>query len=184
MKCFKHKGCKKYRLEDSPGYHIVRVSMALRQGLRRAFHSEELDVTPDQFGVLSILWEREGVSQRELAETCFKDMANVTRMLDALERKELVHREQNPSDRRSHRLMLTREGRELRRLLVPLARDFREHAFSCLSETEQEELMRMLRTLAAHMGVPSCGAGEMEKNEGQGAPQNGSPPRPSMGKQI
>jgi DNA-binding MarR family transcriptional regulator len=167
MTCFKQKEHGGYRMEDSPGYHIFRVSMALRQGLRRTFQAEGLDVTPDQFGVLFILWEQEGVSQRELAETCFKDMASVTRMIDALERKELVRREPDPSDRRSHRLMLTQEGRDLRRLLVPLAMECREHSFSCLSEADQGELMRMLRTLAAHMGVPSCGVGEMDNRIGK-----------------
>jgi DNA-binding MarR family transcriptional regulator len=173
MTCFKRQDNEGFRLEDSLGYHIFRVSMALRLGLRRAFQAGGLDVTPDQFGVLFILWEQEGISQRELAETCFKDMASVTRMIDALERKELVHRERDQSDRRSYRLMLTRKGRDLRRLLVPLAMECREHSFSCLSEADRGELMRMLRTLAAHIGVPSCGAGEVEKSGSQDAKQGG-----------
>jgi len=140
-----------FRLEDSLGYAIARTARTLKFGLRRAVQAAGLDVTPEQWGILCALWEKEGRSQSELAEITIKDTANITRMIDVMENKGLVFREKDPLDRRTYKIFLTKQGQELQNRLVPVVQCFIERALSCLGRAERDDLMRMINKLYVHV---------------------------------
>lgn len=58
------------------------------------------NLTPEQAGVLRRLGEQEGISQKELSIRMVKDQTNIIRLLDQLEKKNLVRRGPNKEDRR------------------------------------------------------------------------------------
>ena len=72
-----------------------------------------VELTPAQYSVLSLLWQRDGQQFNELASTCCCSPSTITGVVDTLERKGLVARESNPEDRRSLLVRLTDEGRVL-----------------------------------------------------------------------
>lgn len=141
----------KYFLANYPGYVIARTGKAIKFELRRYLREAGIDVTSEQWALLCHLWEQEGRSQKELAELSFKDTANITRMIDVLEGKGIVYREKDPSDRRTYKIYLTSRGRELRGEIMPFVMDLANKAFSCLSEEDQQDLVRMLNTLCNHI---------------------------------
>lgn len=73
----------------------------------------EAGLSPPQYAVLNILWERDGRPFKELAEAQMCTRATITGIIDTLERKGLVVRKPNPTDRRSLLATLTDEGRKL-----------------------------------------------------------------------
>jgi len=75
-----------YRLEDSLGFAIHRTDMRFK--LLGAQFLRPHGLTPEQFGVLATLCNRDGMSQRELADHLVKDRPNITRMLDKLQNKQ------------------------------------------------------------------------------------------------
>ena len=58
------------------------------------------------------------MSQVELAEMTFKDKPNVTRMLEVLERKQLIFRQPDENDRRAYKVFLTEVGQQLKAQLI------------------------------------------------------------------
>jgi len=66
-----------------------------------------------QFDVLAALSEREGMTQRQLAEVLFVTKANVSGLIDRLVEARLVERRTGAQDRRSHALFLTQKGEHL-----------------------------------------------------------------------
>ncbi len=68
-------------------------------------------VTADQYVVLRLLNEADGVTQQELSKSCGSDPTTVGRMLDLLEKKRLVVRRPDDSDRRARLVCLTKGGR-------------------------------------------------------------------------
>ncbi|GAB6057218.1 MarR family transcriptional regulator [Desulfonatronum parangueonense] len=101
-------------------------------------------VTPEQCVVLWQLWNHEGGVQRELASTTFKDMTNMTRILDGLERRQLVVRRRDEHDRRCSRIYLTDEGRALQEGIQRLAGQLAEQAYQGLNWEEIDQLKGML----------------------------------------
>ncbi len=76
------------------------------------FHN--IDLTPEQFLLLDLLWNKGPLSQQELADSLLKDKNSVTKLVDALERKGFVARRQNPNDRRSNTIILTETATKLK----------------------------------------------------------------------
>src|SRR6266852_5125110 len=71
---------------------------------------EPLGLSPRAWGVLSTLVESGPQTQIALANATATDRTAMVYLLDELERRELVHRVRNTSDRRSYLINLTRKG--------------------------------------------------------------------------
>ena len=131
-----------YQLRQTIGFTLFRTSMRLKGEFSRELNP--FDITTEQFAVLGLLWERDALLQRELAELLFKDRPNITRILEKLERKGLVERTPDNLDRRATRVNLTPSGAELEKPLTRLALDFRTGAYRGLTNAEMRELGRLL----------------------------------------
>jgi DNA-binding MarR family transcriptional regulator len=81
---------------------------------------------------------------RELAELLVCDASNVTALADRLERKGLVERELDPSDRRVKALALTAEGRRARQRVLDLMSE-PPPPIAALSVSDQRALRDILR---------------------------------------
>lgn len=70
----------------------------------------EHKVTNSQLGVLMILWEQEGLTQKDMVQTLGIQPASMTFLLKGLENKELIVRKQDVQDTRINRIYLTDKG--------------------------------------------------------------------------
>jgi DNA-binding MarR family transcriptional regulator len=129
---------KVYTVEKSIGFIIYRTALAMKAALQRTLKERGFDITPEQYGILHVLWEEEGLSQREIGNILFKDKPNVSRMLDALERKRLIFRQ--PTNRRRYAVFLTEEGKGLTEKILPIGLELRDKAINGLLVREVEAL--------------------------------------------
>jgi DNA-binding MarR family transcriptional regulator len=86
----------------------------LKQFVAAKLRQMEVPLTPEQFILIDLLWNQGSMSQQQLADQMQKDKNSVTKLVDALERKGFVVREQNRQDRRSNTLMLTEKAEILK----------------------------------------------------------------------
>lgn len=104
-------------------------------------------VTESQFGVLEALWHLGPMPQARLCEKLLVSGSNLTTVIDNLERSGLVHRGENPDDRRAHLVRLSPKGESL------IARAFPAHAarvtalLGALTAAEQQQLGQLCRKL-------------------------------------
>ncbi|MEG9295631.1 MarR family transcriptional regulator [Mangrovibacillus sp. Mu-81] len=103
-----------------------------------SFNMKDFDITPEQWTVLKRLAENDGINQKELAVKAEKDQPTVTRILDILERKELISKQKNEEDRRSFILFITDKGLAVKDELTPFIEDLWEKKI--LSGISEEEL--------------------------------------------
>ncbi len=108
----------------------------------------EAGLTPAQYLVVANLPEKGGRPLGELADVLRCSPSTVTGVVDTMEKKELVAREPNPEDRRSHLLVLTPKGRAIRKS-TPGLEDFYEGCAMGMSKAEFERLRDMLLRLDA-----------------------------------
>jgi DNA-binding MarR family transcriptional regulator len=78
---------------------------------------EQFGVTADQFVVLTLLADEDGVTQRDLVEQAFSDANTIGEMLTRLEKKQFVRRERHPKDGRARCVFLTPKGRKMQKRL-------------------------------------------------------------------
>lgn len=131
-------------LENAPAYRVYRLSRLLRHNLRRILGEAGLDVSPEQYFMLYKLYQKDGVPQAQLADPAFGDYPNMTRMIDGLEKKGLVLRNNDPKDRRRYLIMLTDKGKLQMAALQPIVAREREQINTAFSNEEIMTLMEYL----------------------------------------
>jgi len=142
-----------YLTKDSLGFIIYRTALALKAALQRFFKENGYEVTAEQWAIIRHLWEEDGLSQREVAEKAAKDKPNITRMLDALEKKHLIFRQPDPQDRRKYCIYLTKDGRQLYDRLSPLAHSLRQQVMANLTDPEIDALKATLLKIYQNIGA-------------------------------
>jgi DNA-binding MarR family transcriptional regulator len=111
----------------------------------------DTDLTPPQYFVLTLLWDKDGRAFKELAGAVGCSRATMTGIADTLERKGLVTREPNPHDRRSLLVKLTERGRALRETTPTLDTIFKRCCVG-LEPDEVRQLSRLLKRLNESLG--------------------------------
>lgn len=133
-------------LKSLLGYHLRRAQVAVFQHFTETMG--EADITPGQFGVLSVIAGNAGLSQTQLGNALGIDRSTVVAVIDRLEARGLVTRASAPNDRRSHALRLSPSGQQMLRRLEEMVRAHERHIARALSAEEQRLLIRLLDRVA------------------------------------
>ncbi|MEI1277764.1 MarR family transcriptional regulator [Leptospira venezuelensis] len=100
----------------------------------------ETDLTVEQWFLLNRLSLFKSVSQTDLVDKTFKDRPNITRLLDGLEKKGLVVRQDNPDDRRKFTISITKAGKSLLEKTIPFMLEARKIVYKGLKAEDLEVL--------------------------------------------
>jgi DNA-binding MarR family transcriptional regulator len=110
------------------------------------------DVALGHWTFLRILWERDGLTKRELSNEAGVADPTTVIALRGMEELGYVRLEQRPDNRKNVYVFLTAEGRKLRRKLVPVAEEVNAVALAGLPEadvaTARRALLSMIDNLA------------------------------------
>src|SRR4029079_981978 len=90
-----------------------KASTAIARRLQKKFNSANLNLTIEQWSVLYHLWKQDGISQQELCNASYRDKPSITRLVDNLEKLQLVKRVSSESDRRMNLIYLTGRAQKL-----------------------------------------------------------------------
>ena len=104
-------------------------------------------LTTSQFGVLEALYHLGPLCQKDLARKILKSTGNMTLVIDNLEKRSLVKRERDDSDRRYYRIHLTEKGDAMMSTLFPRHAALINDEMSCLTDREKVELSRLCKKL-------------------------------------
>ncbi|WP_407181034.1 MarR family winged helix-turn-helix transcriptional regulator [Bradyrhizobium sp. STM 3562] len=100
------------RLEDCLSFLIGKAQQQVTKASREAL--APYGVTPVQFAILKVLWERDGLNGAELCARLVLDSATVTGLIDRMEAGGWLERRADPGgDRRMSRVYLTKKGAQL-----------------------------------------------------------------------
>lgn len=137
-------------IEESLGYLISITGQRYKNEAWRRLRS--FGITLEQWLVLNSLAMDEGICQRELAQRIDKEQPNTTRILDNMERKELIRRSPDPSDRRAFLVFLTEKGKCFLEELLPVAQQLRDESIKGFSESEIKIARELLQKFLANLG--------------------------------
>ncbi|WP_164975372.1 MarR family winged helix-turn-helix transcriptional regulator [Flavobacterium piscinae] len=104
-------------------------------------------ITINQILMLIQIEKRPEISQVELSELLFKDVASITRMTELLVKRDFLLRAENKDDRRKKDLRITDKGKTIIELAIPIIKKNRNIALAGLNQEEQENLFKALNTI-------------------------------------
>lgn len=140
--------------EATIGYLIHEVAKGFRRRFEDAARRHEL--TLPQWRAISELARKGGVSQVMLAAAIDADPMTVSGILDRLEKRGLVRREQDPGDSRAKVVQLTPAGHDLFRTAKSVGVDLYQDAIKGLSQAELDALASGLGRIRDNLnGLPA-----------------------------
>ena len=136
--------------EDRLAHLVKDATRALVRALQMRL--VEHGVSFGHWTFLRILWERDGLTQRELSEQAGVMEPTTFSALKAMEKLGYVTRRQMPENRKNIYVFLTPKGRALKAKLVPLAEDVNRIAVAGIAPEDiarsREILLAIIENLA------------------------------------
>lgn len=139
--------------EESIGRQIYVCGQAMRNYADQRLKNH--DLTVEQLHILKQLLVANGQTQRRLCEGAGKSPANITRILDRLEKKGRINRKKNPDDRRSTLVFLTEDGETLLTEVKALFEGFHPRVVAGVSLEKQKIVMNVLSRILQNIIVLS-----------------------------
>ena len=139
----------KLSLQDYISIFIHQTDLTLTNYIKTKL--DPFNIAPEQNLIMMLLWEKDGMTQNEIAEKLYKDKTNIARMASNLENKGFIQRVPNQEDRRSLKLYLTAKGKELGQSVIPMAEEFNQQVCKGITDDELKELRRILGKMRDNM---------------------------------
>ncbi len=134
-------------LTNSFGTLIERTLRKIKQRYIQTFKDAGIDITPEQWALLDKLYQTNGISQNKLANGTYKNAPTVSRIIDLLCKKGWTKRSRSEHDRRSYKIFLTSEGKNIVEILVPKVTHLRKLGWENISEEEYKVFVRIMNQL-------------------------------------
>jgi DNA-binding MarR family transcriptional regulator len=112
-----------------------------------------LRLSPPQAGILGVLRKSGGLSQQGLAEVLHMHPSGLVAIIDELEERGLVKRQNSLDDRRTYELHLTDKGQAALRDIGRVGQEHNESLCAALSQREREQLTEFLQRIANEQGL-------------------------------
>ncbi|MCP3872359.1 MAG: MarR family transcriptional regulator [Desulfobacteraceae bacterium] len=123
-------------IDSSIAYLVGRTSRSIIKRLTKKFSDAGFDVSYEQWSILVHLYRKDGQTQQELSNIAVKDKAAITRLLNVLEKKNIVLRVPDRNDKRSKLVYLTNKAKDFKTDLIAVVEELLEEAEQGISSEE------------------------------------------------
>ncbi len=132
----------KYQLDHNIGFLVNDISRLISTEYNKIM--KPLGLTRAQWRVIVHLHRSDGLTQSELAELLDVGKVSVGGLIDRLEHSDWVERRDDPQDRRSNRVYLTRKGRAIEKKMEKTGRELTRQTLRDLGPDERAQLVDLL----------------------------------------
>jgi len=122
-------------------------------------------MTADQFVLLALLADKDGITQQELTQRASSDPNTVRAMLVRMENSGIVARQRHPADGRARRVTLTRKGRRAYAKLSAEIKPLQDVLLSPFQAKEAKRLVTFLGRISGAMMQCERGRQTIKENE-------------------
>lgn len=136
--------------QDSPGFLLWQTTLVWQRQIKQAL--ETYEISHPQFVIMAtLLWfeaHKFETTQVLLINWTKLDKMTVSQSLKRLSAKGFVNRVEHKVDTRAKSVSLTKKGKDMVRVLVPIVERIDHGFFGQLAQTEQKNLIQILAKLA------------------------------------
>jgi MarR family 2-MHQ and catechol resistance regulon transcriptional repressor len=137
--------------------NIYYTASCLKKRAGEFFHP--FGLTDVQFNLMMLLQHqsasKEGLSQAQLSDMMLVNRANITSLIDRMEKAGLVVRTSAPDDRRYNVIKLTGHGKKLLVRVEPLYAAEVKKVMAVLKDTDQKRMITMLEKIRRNISSAS-----------------------------
>ncbi len=142
---------KKDLLKSRIGMKLVRVGKMTRALAIQKFKCEKLEITPEQFTVLTAIIDHDGLYQRQISALTLKDRPNITRIVNILEKMELVTRTSDVNKRKIYKINITSKGKAIHEKIVPSVLELWQDSVRGVSDEDLQNCLTVLNKIKTNL---------------------------------
>jgi MarR family transcriptional regulator for hemolysin len=140
-----------YDYQNSPGFLIHRTGRIFAKSLDVELRSK-VGVTFGQWKIIVMLSERDGLTQKEIADKIGVEGPTLIPMIDKMEKDGFLRREADPDDRRNNKIRRTQKAELMWEKMTECALEVRKRAMKNIRTEEVEILRSVLNKICDNLG--------------------------------
>ena len=142
---------KKDLLKSRIGMKLVRVGKMTRALATPRFKKEKFEITPEQYTVLTAIIDHDGLYQRQMSALTLKDRPNITRIVNILEKMELVTRTSDVNKRKIFKINITEKGKAAYKQALPTVLDLWQYSVKGVCDNDLETCLKVLNKIKTNL---------------------------------
>lgn len=123
-------------IKNRIGSMIFATGVLVRGLSSQTFTEKKVGISPEQYLILLLIIENEGMYQRQISEITLKDRANVARIVSILQKKELIEKITDSNGKRIYKIIATKKGKELTKKIEPIDKELRKIITNDITDEE------------------------------------------------
>ncbi|MEY6433643.1 MarR family transcriptional regulator [Thioalkalicoccus limnaeus] len=147
----------RFSKDDSAGFLVNHLARLFARDLQARI--KPLGLSTGTFPALLVLWEGDGLTQRELIDRLDVEQPTMTHTLARMERDGLIRRDQDPADGRVRRIWLTESARALEAPATAAAAQVNTSALEQLSPEERAAFLALIRKVILGLQAEAAASG-------------------------
>ena len=125
-------------MKSNSGFYIIRIKQVNTRLLNKFLAQKNITAFNGEQGrILHVLWENDGISNRELSKKSGLAMSSLTTMLERMEEKKLLERRVDENDKRKILIFLTDYAKSLKSEYDEISDKMTEISFEGISDEER-----------------------------------------------
>ena len=137
--------------EESIGAQMAIALQLMKRKNHHALTEAGYKITMEQLAILEMLSFHGDMNMTQLSTITWKQNANITRIVDKLEKQKLVVRKAVEGDRRANLLCITEKGKQLFNQVIPIIVKSHKAITSCLTKEEEEITIKSMIKITKHL---------------------------------
>ena len=125
-------------MKSNSGFYIGRIKQVNTRLLNKFLAQKNITAFNGEQGrILHVLWENDGISNRELSKKSGLAMSSLTTMLERMEEKKILERSVDENDKRKILIFLTDYAKSLKSKYDEISDKMTKISFEGISENER-----------------------------------------------
>ncbi|MGL5414092.1 MAG: MarR family winged helix-turn-helix transcriptional regulator [Clostridium sp.] len=140
-----------FKIDEGLGLLLNALDKLMINNFNRRIKEKGINITFEQYTILTMLWDNENLCQYNLAKLRNRDQASTSRLINTLIKNELIIREVSEKDKRVKNIRLTVRGEEIKDIVKSVVKDSFNDAVKDISNEEIDEGMNFLNKLRINL---------------------------------
>ncbi len=136
-----------FSLHDMIGFYVNRTAFLMSEGIAKYFEQKGYPISAQDFGILNLLWKKDGLNPGLIAEHMLRDKTTISRRIDSLVQKGLLSRQTDPTNRRQIQIYLTEKAWTARPILIETLKAFHAELLDTIPPTDIEITVKTLNQI-------------------------------------
>ena len=134
------------KCKNEPFLVLMQTSKAIQERMRVEISKNKLSIT--EFSVLEVLYHKGKQTIQQIGNSILISSGSMTYVIDKLEQKDLLNRNDCPNDRRVIHVTLTDDGINLMKKIMPKHHELVNYMFGSLNNDDVQILVKLLKKVS------------------------------------